>query len=260
SQLQYDYLAAYANFYRENIEAAARVAEKYEDYPVDRWRDRFARVSRQIGEITGRDQEQEGDVNEALSSMDPFLELTASGREAQVSFRNLTEATVNYYEMDLELLFSSQPFVSGGGGQFAYIQPNLTEEKSLPEEGGTFTFEIPNEFRSKNVLVEVVASGQRETVAVYSNRLKVQLSERYGRLDVNHEESGEAVSKAYVKVYAKMNDGSIRFFKDGYTDLRGKFDYVSLSTNDLDAVEKFSLLVMSDKNGSLVKEVDPPQR
>ncbi|MEM6279810.1 MAG: hypothetical protein AAF733_10050, partial [Verrucomicrobiota bacterium] len=260
SQLQYDYLSAYADFYREDIEAAARVIEKYEDYPVDRWRDRFARVSRQIGEITGRDQKQEGDVNEALSSMDPFLELTASGREAQVSFRNLTEATVNYYEMDLELLFSSQPFVSGGGGQFAYIQPNLTEEKSLPEEGGTFTFEIPNEFRSKNVLVEVVASGQRETVAVYSNRLKVQLSERYGRLDVNHEESGEAVSKAYVKVYAKMNDGSIRFFKDGYTDLRGKFDYVSLSTNDLDAVEKFSLLVMSDKNGSLVKEVDPPQR
>ncbi|MEM1441291.1 MAG: hypothetical protein AAGF67_03045 [Verrucomicrobiota bacterium] len=260
SRLQYDYLTAYAAFYREDLDAAAGVAEKYADYSVDRWKDRFAEVTRQLEEIAGGEENPEGDSDEALSSLDPFLELTATGRDAQIKFRNLEEAIINYYEMDLELLFSSQPFVSGGGGQFAYIQPNKSEEKQLPEDGGVFTFEIPEEFSSKNVLVEVVASGQRETVAVYSNRLDVQLSERYGRLDVDHDESGEAVPRAYVKVYAKMKDGSVRFFKDGYTDLRGKFDYVGLSTNELDTVEKFSLLVMSDEEGSIVKEVDPPQR
>jgi len=63
-----------------------------------------------------------------------------------------------------------------------------------------------------------------------------------------------------VKVYAKMNDGSTRFFKDGYTDLRGQFDYASLSTDELDQVERLSLLVMSEDQGSLVREVKPPQR
>ena len=30
---------------------------------------------------------------------------------------------------------------------------------------------------------------------------------------------------------------------DGYTDLRGRFDYTSLSTNPLDAVARFSLRI-----------------
>jgi hypothetical protein len=42
----------------------------------------------------------------------------------------------------------------------------------------------------------------------------------------------KAVSKAYVKVYARLRNGEIRFFKDGYTDLRGKFDYASLNSTE----------------------------
>ena len=57
-----------------------------------------------------------------------------------------------------------------------------------------------------------------------------------------------------------MPNGSIRFYKDGYTDLRGRFDYASLSTNDLDQVERFALLVMSNDQGAVVREVAPPAR
>ena len=64
----------------------------------------------------------------------------------------------------------------------------------------------------------------------------------------------------YVKVYARMADGSVRFYKDGYTDLRGRFDYGSLSTNELDAVTKFAILVLSEEHGALVREADPPKR
>jgi hypothetical protein len=46
----------------------------------------------------------------------------------------------------------------------------------------------------------------------------------------------------------------------GYTDLRGRFDYASLSTNDLENVEKFSLLVYSQERGAVVKEAAPPKR
>ncbi|MDF1658708.1 MAG: hypothetical protein P1U58_13930 [Verrucomicrobiales bacterium] len=261
SKLQFDYLSAYAAFYREDLDVAAELAANYEDYPIDRWNERFATVAQQILEIGGggAGDSEPGSI-EKLSSTDPFLDLTTLDREAELTFRNLDTVTVNYYEMDLEFLFSSNPFVSGGGGQFAYIRPNLSEEKSLPDVGNRFAFEIPEVFASKNVLVEVVGAGQRETVAVYSNQLDVELSERYGRLKVALEGEDEALPKTYIKVYAKMKDGSVKFFKDGYTDLRGKFDYAGLSTNELDEVEKMSLLVMSEEQGSLVKEVAPPKR
>ena len=41
--------------------------------------------------------------------------------------------------------------------------------------------------------------------------------------------SGKPLPKAYVKVFARCSDGTVRFHKDGYTDLRGRFDYASVS-------------------------------
>jgi len=86
-----------------------------------------------------------------------------------------------------------------------------------------------------------------------------------------------------VKVYARLKGGKVRFFKDGYTDLRGKFDYASLNSSDsqnpppipvdnvrdgaegtnnlgfqmlrpqeLPQVERLSILVLSDTHGALV--------
>jgi hypothetical protein len=57
-----------------------------------------------------------------------------------------------------------------------------------------------------------------------------------------------------------MKDGSVGFYKDGYTDLRGRFDYVSLNTDELDRVEKFAMLILSEKSGAIVKEASPPKR
>jgi hypothetical protein len=58
-----------------------------------------------------------------------------------------------------------------------------------------------------------------------------------------------ALPATYVKVYA-----------DGYTDLRGAFDYATLSTNDLDQVERFAILVCSDHAGAAILEASPPAR
>ena len=68
------------------------------------------------------------------------------------------------------------------------------------------------------------------------------------------------MAKAYVKVYAQSNSGVSKFYKDGYTDLRGRFDYASLSTNELDVVKLFSILVLSDEYGALVREAAPPKQ
>ena len=54
---------------------------------------------------------------------------------------------------------------------------------------------------------------------------------------------GKPKPGAYCKVYAKGKE--TRFYKDGYTDIQGKFKYVS----QLDDVEKFSLLFITEKGG-----------
>jgi len=77
---------------------------------------------------------------------------------------------------------------------------------------------------------------------------------------VAHRTTRKPLSKAYVKAYARQQDGSVKFFKDGYTDLRGRFDYSSLSTSDLDHVDRFALLVLSDDHGAVIQEAAPPKR
>ena len=48
--------------------------------------------------------------------------------------------------------------------------------------------------------------------------------------------------------------GEVKFFKDGYTDLRGRFDYARLNTNELEDAEKIAVLIMSDTLGAVVRE------
>ena len=104
-----------------------------------------------------------------------------------------------------------------------------------------------------------MGAGRRAAQAYYANNLKVQLVEQYGRLQVRHAETGRPLAKVYVKVYAKTPAGT-RFYKDGYTDLRGKFDYTSLNTDDIGGVSEFAVLVMSDEHGAVVKTAKPPQQ
>ena len=81
---------------------------------------------------------------------------------------------------------------------------------------------------------------------------------RHGVPFVAARHEGGAVTMA--DAYARMSGGEVRFYKDGYTDLRGRFDYASLSTDELDRVERFALLVLHDEHGALIREAAPPKR
>lgn len=45
--------------------------------------------------------------------------------------------------------------------------------------------------------------------------------------------NGKQLSKVYVKVYVKLKTGESYFYKDGYTDLRGRFDYAFLNSEEI---------------------------
>lgn len=77
---------------------------------------------------------------------------------------------------------------------------------------------------------------------------------------------GLPLPKSYIKVFAKLHNGSVVFYKDGYTDLRGNplssslskglgvFDFESLSVDATGEVNLYSILVISEHCGTTILE------
>ncbi len=294
TRVQHDYFRCYAAFYEEQLAEARGLASQYAAYPVDRWRKLFADVLSQADEIEGKgagattpsgskpDREaQQG----ALATTEPSFEFKIEERHIALTWKNLQDVTINYYLMDPEFLFSSSPFVTQDPGRFSIIKPSKTAQLALPADRDALDVPLPAEFERANVLVEILGAGQRKAEAHHANTLKLNLVENYGRLDLHDSIAGKPVTKAYVKVYARLKNGQIRFYKDGYTDLRGKFDYASLNTGsdssepphpvpqsgpangfdyqmlrpaELGEVDRLAILVLSDTYGTLVREANPP--
>ena len=115
----------------------ATIARRYADYPVDRWRERFAAVAAQADEIEGKgpsvvDDESRDQQQEQLAAKESTLDLKVEDHEVKLNFANLDAVTVNYHEMDLEFLFSTNPFVSSDSGGFSIVRPNRANGSSSP--------------------------------------------------------------------------------------------------------------------------------
>jgi hypothetical protein len=265
TKMQYDYCAAYLQMFDGDLKQARTIALGYANYPVDRWRNTFATITAQLDEIEGKggkvvDPADRGQQQGNLAATEPGFEFTVEAKAINLTYQNLETVRVNFYPMDVELLFSTSPFVQQSGGQFASIRPNATKELKLPAGQNKLSVPLPEEFASRNVLVEIVGAGKTRAVPYYATAMTVNVTENYGQLRVTESAGGKALAKVYVKVYAKLADGTVKFHKDGYTDLRGRFDYVSVNTPERQAIEKFSVLVLSEDRGALIREVAPPQR
>jgi hypothetical protein len=263
-RLQYDYLSAYMAFYQEQPDKAGEIAAKYKDYPVDRWRVLFGEVLSQCAEIRGErggivDAENRTQTQTKLADTAPGLRFDIEGSILKIDHANINACVINYFPMDLELLFSRKPFEQDVGGQFTVIKPNQSDFVKLNSNKVTER-KIPSALRNQNLVIEVAGAGISRLKTYYPNALKVDIIESYGHLRVADKRTGKALSKVYVKVYSRTGDGQVKFHKDGYTDLRGRFDYTSLNTDEIDSVSKFAILIMSGGNGAVVREARPPKR
>ena len=263
-RMQYDYCSAYLRFFGPDPEPARAIAEQYADYPVPRWRNAFREILAQLDEIeTGRtqlvDAENRDQRMAAAAASRPVLELAVEGDRVLLHHRNVKRVQLNFYPMDIELLFSRSPFVQQFGRQFGQVYPHVQIDLPLKDEKKDEVIELPKELKSQHLLVEAVGDGMTATRVRFASRLHVELVESHGMLRVVDRESGRPLPQVYVKVFAKLRGGEVGFYKDGYTDLRGRFDYATLSTDKLASVERFALLVLSDEKGAEIREVEPPK-
>lgn len=159
--------------------------------------------------------------------------------------------------IDPEVLFSRTPFVSQGTEDFSFTKPMVAFTYELDKDLKVFNCPINKDYEAKNMVIEVSAVGKQNYLTYYSTNLKVQTIENYGELKVT-DEDGKPLSKVYVKAFARYSNGTDKFFKDGYTDFRGKFEYAQTNSNKLKDIQKFAILVKSDDKGAITKEVKPP--
>ncbi|KAJ4457928.1 putative ATP-dependent RNA helicase RhlE [Paratrimastix pyriformis] len=193
----------------------------------------------------------------------------SSARQLHLVGANLAPGepvAVRCYLMDLEMRFSMEPFSLAGPAAHegcSIIQPNHTATVDLPVGADGLldaTIPLPAPVANSNAFVEVSRGPLTRVVTHYSHGLEVALHETQGRLTVRTAAGSAPLPRCYVKAYGRTAAGQAFFYKDGYTDLCGTFDYATLSTDELDRVERFALLVLSEAHGALVREAAPPAR
>jgi len=254
SRLQYDYVAAFLDFYSDEPILAIAIAKKYQNYPILRWRSLFQELARQLQEI--KDNEEVDEDEEArtkrLESLLPKLDFEADQHnKIKISSNNVAECVVRFYKMDIEQLFSSNPFVQTNLGHFSSVMPNLSQVIQL--KTNLTVIDLPTECQNTNVMIEITGGrGLSKVKPHFSHNIFARVDEGLIRVCANSD--GHPLSKCYIKVFAKLNDGSIIFYKDGYTDLRGVFDFESLSVDASQYISLYSVLVISEKNGTTILE------
>ncbi len=262
-RMQHDYLAAYSACIVGNIAAARALAAPWREHPVDRWRHRFGALLAMLDEVDGaapaivdpRSREQQ---HAELAAKQPAFEIALDREGVIIRSQHLASLELRFFEMDIELLFSRQPFVQSDVSRFSFIEPGHREILDKPSAEHRIPW--PPALRGKNVVVEAVGAGQRKAKVHYANDLATTVANQVGQVRITRASDHTALPATYVKVYARKHGGAIAFYKDGYTDLRGAFDYATLSTNDLDQVERFAILVCSDASGAAILEAGPPAR
>jgi len=174
--------------------------------------------------------------------------------------KNLSKVTIKVYKIDIELMFSTAPFTRSNKS-YRYVEPTQVFEKDLP--AGKGVVETPlnsllnlNSEQGENYLFEVISEKFCVTDVMYINDFYIQKSDR--QIRVLRKKDDTPVVKAYVKMYAQnCEEDEGVFYKDGYTDLRGRFDYYTLCSNAITGVYRFAILVKTISNGSDVLYLQP---
>lgn len=264
AKMQRDYLAAWFAFSRGDVATARGIAKQHAGHPVERWRTRFAAVLQQADEIEGavarvvdpRDRES---AQSQLVATEPQLDLVVEAGSIRLRHKNLARCELRFHRLDIEFAFSASPFAQQGLVAAGWVEPSRVDALDLAAGVAETVVPLPAEFAQGNVVVEARAGALVRRGTSLSSTMSAQVVASYGQVEIR-DKAGAPMPAVYVKCYARVEGGAVRFHKDGYTDLRGRFDYASVSEVGGGKPVRFSLLMLSEKDGAVLREVDPPAR
>ena len=291
-KIQYDYIFAYLDFcfgYPEFTNAKS-LCNKYKDFPLEHWREKFYEIENQLFEYEGKEKvsmdsvlndnnivEKRKKLTKELREKEPKMSFKIKEGKITIIHSNISNIDIKFYFIDLETMFTRDPKISeiinknnndnssdiNKNDYFGYVLPNYSENLKIPDDknnsNDNFTiYEIPKEYKQKNLFIELKSDSIKLFDIYLNSDLIVVITESLGELKVI-DGNAKNVIKAYVKIYVELNNGEIQFYKDGYTDLNGKFNYLALNTDQLKNAKKFYVFVSEEKKGAVINECYPPK-
>ncbi|MCW1887669.1 hypothetical protein OKA04_23225 [Luteolibacter flavescens] len=253
-KLAYDYMKAVVHFHRSQPEEARTIAANHTDLPPGLWKSRFDAIVAQADEIVALKAPRPADEakpKEEAPSLD--LALAADGK-LHLTHHRLDKTLLQLFSVDLEVMFSKDPFLSGDETSLPGIRANDAREVAL--QGGQTDVELPEAFRRGNVLV-AAQSGTTKVLRVLDSRALETVRQPLDRtIQIFDSATRLPLPQTYVKVYVQGANGQAIFHKDGYTDLRGKFDYLSHTGSNLGEIRKIAVLVSHPEKGARIESFD----
>eukprot|EP00026_Physarum_polycephalum_P000988 Phypoly_transcript_00989.p1 GENE.Phypoly_transcript_00989~~Phypoly_transcript_00989.p1 ORF type:complete len:1232 (+),score=279.53 Phypoly_transcript_00989:210-3698(+) len=333
-RLQVDYIAAYLDLFGDGHHAgtpsgtqdfavARRIVEKYQNYPILHWRNMFDEIRKRfesaapltIDSITQQvlahgSAETGGIVQQGggLQIASARLELDVKGNSLAIAWHpgkacadTSKQVLVYYYAMDIEVIFSRDPFANQNriSPHLLVNRPTVESTIELPAPAAqpaatshdaapyALIVNIPHHLAGTPLVVQVRdPASDLECTRTYlgSSALVAHAVQQDGTLRVYEKisaadagvpaakrartESGPAspaqdlfqpLGGCYVKVFCKSSSGVV-FYKDGYTDVAGYFDYVARvdSENQVPSISAFAILVLASNKGAVKLLVSPP--
>lgn len=270
--VQFEYLRAYLSIYTDgpHYGIARAAAKKYFDFPDLSWRKRFREIAKQVAEhdkgLQAAPEEKKGGVQEKtnteLADKSEYLSLELKENfQLAITHKNVSQLSISFYKLEMEILFSNDPFLEKDIMNFVSVNPNhlLRFKVQKSSEFKTNTVTIPENLQKDALFIQVKAKDRFEIVKSFNSHLRVHAVEDYGLLNVS-DLTGKILNSVYVKCFSKKRDGTVKFYKDGYTDFRGSFDYASLNSDSLGDIEKYGLFVFSPEHGSVILTAKPPSQ
>jgi hypothetical protein len=263
--IQRDYIEAYLDFLDgyPDFKRSKELCVKYLSYPILSWRNLFVEIANQLAEFENKDFEStevwsiNDKVNKAsLEAKMPFLEAEMKENKIQINYKNQSRVHVEFYLIDLEILFSEDPFEEKMDLWLAKVMPckEMTCPFTYSQDLKTEDINIPEEYQMKNLLLRIKDDSSNFVYLKYIPfSLAYSINEELAILKLVQKDTSKPMPKIYVKCYVKMKNNKVVFMKDGYTDLRGSFEYNY--NNMVDKVHSFSILVISPEYGAKIFKI-----
>ena len=181
-ELQYDYLTAYLDFSNgyPKFEKAREIMKKYKDIAISSWKNMFNEIEDQLNEYDGKinfDEEITKEEKE-LSKKEKYkaeseenLNIELKDQEINIIYKNISEFTVKYYIIDIEILFSSSPFVKKTKVDFDLVKPQKIQKIKVDNDSkeNKYLLKIPEELKNKNFYIEISSDKKKENAIYYSS-------------------------------------------------------------------------------------------
>lgn len=149
-EVQYDYLKAYFDMYNgyPGFEVARGLCDKHIGHSIVGWRNKFVDMANQLAEFDGELKElkkgagagEGGEIGEGVGIDGKPLEakkiFESKVDETGLIFdvRGVHSIKIEFFYIDLEILFSRNPFINTSFDEFVYVQPNSVMEVPLTAE------------------------------------------------------------------------------------------------------------------------------